>query len=202
MYTNLSRNLTLVLTVTLALLISGCEGTIRHMREVPAGTPVAAPDPGKAVIVFMRPSGLGLAVQSSVFEMKGDTPALVGIVAAKTKVAHQVSPGRHLFMVIGENADFMTAEVLPGRTYYALVEPRMGFLKARFGLDPVRHKDVGTADFLASINDCRWVEKTSDAESWAASSMASIQSKRADYYPDWIAQPEADRPHLLPQDGK
>ena len=150
----------------------------------------------------MRPSTLGFAIQSSVFEMKGDTPTLVGIVAAKTKVAHPVSPGKHLFMVIGENADFMTAEVQAGRTYHVLVEPRMGLWKARFGLQPVRQAELGTAEFAASLKDCRWVEKTADAEGWAASSMGSIQSKRADYYPDWIKQAEADRPHLLPQDGR
>ena len=201
MNTSISRSLTFVLAV-LALFVSGCEGTISHMREVPAGAPVTAPDPGKALIVFMRPSTLGFAIQSSVFEMKGDTPTLVGIIAAKTKVAHQVSAGEYLFMVIGENADFMTAEVLAGRTYHVRVEPRMGLWKARFGLEPVRQAELATAGFAASFKGCRWVEKTPDAEGWAASGMTSIQSKRAEYYPDWIKQPEADRPRLLPQDGK
>jgi hypothetical protein len=32
--------------------------------------------------------------------------------------------------------------------------------------------------------------------------MISIQSKRNEYYPDWIKQAEAERPRLLPEDGK
>ena len=37
----------------LALLVSGC-GTIKYMQEMPAGTAVKAPAPGKAMVVFMR----------------------------------------------------------------------------------------------------------------------------------------------------
>lgn len=187
---------------SLALLLSGCEGTIRHMREVPAAAPAVVPEAGKAMVVFMRPSGLGFAVQSSVFEIKDNYPVLVGIVAAKTKVAYQVNPGKYLFMTIGENADFMTAEVAAGRTYYVRVEPRFGMWKARFGLQPVAQKDLASTEFASDFNDCKWVEKTPESESWAAGAMVSVQSKRTEYYADWIKQPEAERPHLRPDDGK
>jgi hypothetical protein len=186
----------------LALLLSGCEGTIRHMREVPATAPAMVPEAGKAMVVFMRPSGLGFAVQSSVFEIKDNFPALVGIVAAKTKVAYQVDPGKYLFMTIGENADFMTAEVVAGRTYYVRVEPRFGMWKARFGLQPVRQNDLAGTEFASDFNDCKWVEKTAESESWAAGAMMSVQSKRTEYYADWIKQADAERPHLRPEDGK
>ena len=88
--------------VVLALLVSGCAGTISNMREVPAGTEAAVPDQGKALVVFARPSTLGFAIQSSVFEVVDSKSSLIGIVAAKTKVAHQIDPGKHLFMVIAE----------------------------------------------------------------------------------------------------
>lgn len=186
----------------LALLLAGCEGTVQHMREVPAAAAPVAPAPGKAMLVFMRPSGLGFAVQSSVFEIKDNYPALVGIVAAKTRIAHQVDPGKYLFMVIGENADFMTAEVAAGKTYYVRVEPRMGMWKARFGLQPVAQKDLAGAELASDLRDCRWVEKNAASESWASGAMVSVQSKRTEYYADWIKQPEAERPHLRPEDGR
>lgn len=192
----------LLALAALALLISGCEGTIRHMREVPDAAAPVVPEAGKAMVVFMRPSGLGFAVQSSVFEIKDNYPALVGIVAAKTKVAYQVNPGKYLFMTIGENADFMTAEVAAGKTYYVRVEPRFGMWKARFGLQPVAQKDLASAELASDLKECKWVEKTPESESWAAGAMASIQSKRTEYYPDWIKQAEAERPHLKPEDGK
>jgi hypothetical protein len=186
----------------LAVLLAGCEGTVQHMREVPATAAPAAPEPGRAMVVFMRPSGLGFAVQSSVFEIKDNFPSLVGIVAAKTKVAHQVAPGKYLFMVIGENADFMTAEVAAGKTYYVRVEPRMGMWKARFGLQPVAQKDLASAELASDVKECRWVEKNAASESWASGAINSIQSKHREYYPDWLKQSEAERPHLRADDGR
>lgn len=197
----LTRSFILALAV-LASLLSGCEGTVQHMREIPAAAPPVVPDPGKALVVFMRPSGLGFAVQSSVFEIKDNYPVLIGIVAAKTKVAYRVNPGKYLFMVIGENADFLSAEILPDRTYYVRVEPRMGMWKARFALEPIGQKVLGGAGFTGEVDECKWVEKTAESDAWASGNIASIQSKRTEYYPDWIKQAEANRPRLLPEDGK
>ena len=188
--------------VVLALLISGCAGTVKNMREVPAGSTAVVPEEGKAVIVFMRPSGMGFAIQSSVFEIKDNYPSLVGIVAAKTKVAYRLDPGKRLFMVVGESADFMTADILPNKTYYALVTPRMGLWKARFSLDPKHKQELNTSEFNSSLNDCKWVEKTPASDNWALGNMGSIESKRAEYYPEWLQKPETERPHLLPEDGK
>ncbi len=197
----LTRNLTFALAA-LALFISGCAGTVRNMQEVSAAAPAVVPEPGKAVLVFMRPSGIGFGVQSSVFAINDNYPAVVGIVAAKTKVAYRVNPGKHLFMAVGESAEFLSAEILPDRTYFVRVEPRMGMWKARFALEPIRQKDLGSAAFAAELSDCKWVEKTAATDAWASGNIASVQSKRAEYYPGWIKQAEADRPHLRPEDGK
>ncbi|PZN84509.1 MAG: hypothetical protein DM484_02725 [Candidatus Methylumidiphilus alinenensis] len=43
-------------------------------------------------------------------------------------------------MVVGENADFMEAELFANRTYYVNVAPRMGCWKARFSLNPLSGK--------------------------------------------------------------
>jgi hypothetical protein len=188
--------------LVIASLISGCAGTVVHMQELAADKAPIAPAPGKAAVVFLRPSGLGFAVQSSVFEVKDNQSLIVGIVAAKTKVAYQVEPGKRLFMAIGESADFMTAELLPDRTYYVTVAPRMGFWKARFGLEPVSAKDLDSPEFKSSLADCKWVEKTNASENWARGNMASIESKRAEYYPDWMNRPELERPHLSQDDGR
>lgn len=195
------RHLALMILVV-ASLISGCEGTIVHMKQLAADkTPVAAA-PGKATVVFLRPSFMGSLIQSSVFEVKDNQSLLVGIVAAKAKVAYEVDPGKRLFMAIGESADFMTADLLPNRTYYVLVEPRIGLWKARFGLKPVSGKELDSPEFKSSLAECRWVEKTDAAENWARGNMASIESKRTEYYADWVKQPEPERPHLSQDDGK
>ena len=190
------------LLVAFALLLAACAGQVRNMQE-PAAAPPIAPEPGKALVVFMRPSGFGFAIQSSVFEVEDKQSAsLIGILAAKTKLAYQVEPGRRLFMVIGENADFMSANLEANRTYYAQVAPRMGLWKARFALEPVPRKQLDTSDLRGSLEDCRWVQKTAESENWAMSNMASIQSKRAEYYKEWADKPESERPQLLAEDGQ
>jgi len=186
----------------LALLLSSCAGTVKNMRTVQPDEIVSAPEEGKSMVVFMRPSTLGFAIQSSVFEIQEDKPALVGIVAAKMKVAHQLEPGEHLFMVVGESADFMSAELEANKTYYALVTPRMGAWKARFSLKPIHATELGTSQVKEWIEACDWVEKTADSDNWANENMVSIQKKQKKYWETWMSKDISERPKLLPQDGK
>jgi hypothetical protein len=98
---------------------------------------------GESMVVFMRASMLGGAVAASVFDVTTDETKFVGLVNYGTKYAHPVKPGNYTFMVIGESADFMQVAVLPDRTYYALVTPRIGMWKARFSFKPIRHGQLG-----------------------------------------------------------
>src|SRR5436190_1151179 len=87
--------------------------------------PVATAD--EAMVVFMRPSMVGGMVAASVFDVTDAGPAkLVGIVNYGTKMVYLTKPGEYTFMVVGESADFMKASFAAGKTYYALVTPRIG----------------------------------------------------------------------------
>lgn len=171
--------------VLLALLLGGCAGHSDYMASVPAEKANYAPMADKAMIVFMRPSGLGFAVQSSVFDVTNGAPEFIAIVPAKKKVAHEIAPGKYRFMVIGENADFMDAELAAGKTYYAVVAPGMGMWKARFYFEPVRMAGASN-DLTGWLADCEWVESTSQALDWSRGNMPSIQEKKSDYLPDWM----------------
>jgi len=189
------------LSLMLTLLITGCAGSVKNMEAVSSDKIITTPDSDKSLIVFMRPSGIGFGVQSSVFEVIGSNVKLAGIVAAKKKVTYQVDPGEHLFMVVGESADFMSAELEAGKTYYALVTPRMGLWKARFSLEPVHYDKLKSEQFADWLDTCEWVKISPTSESWVNSNMSSIQSKRLEYYKDWMDKDENERPKLLPQDG-
>lgn len=191
----------LISTLIIAPGLSGCAGTVKSMQTFEGDQATIVPEPEKAMIVFMRPSTLGFAVQSSVFRVTDGTPDIVGIVAAKAKIAYQIDPGEHLFMVIGESADFMSAEVEAGKTYYALVTPRMGAWKARFSLKPVASPDQDRTQLDEWLGACDWVEKIPATDVWAAENMASIQDKQARYYRTWMEKNEADRPRLTLEDG-
>ena len=186
----------------IAIFLSGCAGTVKNMQAVSPDRVTTAPETGKSMIVFLRPSTLGFAIQSSVFRINEDGPVLAGIVAAKMKVAYQLEPGKHLFMVVGESADFMYAELDANKTYYAIVTPRMGAWKARFSLKPVHAAELGTSQFQGWVEECEWVVKTNDSDIWAHENMASIKNKQKKYYANWMEKEESERPKLLPQDGK
>jgi hypothetical protein len=176
-----------------------CAGSVKNMRAVENVNTVPAPN--EAVIVFVRPSGMGYAVQSSVFEIADNRPAmLVGIVAAKKKLAYRTTPGPHTFMIIGESADFMGADLQPGKVYHALATVRMGVWKARFSLQPVHVADRGQlGEWLA---DSTWVETSPESLQWAQENAQDIEQKRAEYWPKWLEKQPFDRPVLLPQDGQ
>jgi hypothetical protein len=193
-----------LISISLALL-SGCAGTVKNMREVPPDKAGYAPTPETAVIVFMRPSTMGFAIQSSVFDVTDEATAsrVVGIVAAKKRLAHVVKPGAYRFMVVGESADFMNAEIEAGKTYYAFVTPRMGAWKARFSLLPIGKDQLDTNSALKECNaECSWVELSPDTEKWAQDNMKDIESKRKEYLAVWMKKAEPDRPLLRASDGR
>lgn len=194
------RSSALLLLLFAVMIFSGCAAQSSYMR--PAGPDATvAPESGNAAVVFMRPSRFGGGVQSTVFDVTTDKNVFIGVVSSKTKVAYQVSPGEHLFMVVGESADFMKADLESGKTYYAAVTPRMGVWKARFSLDPVNKDEINSEKFKAWVNDCRLVEKTAEADQWATKNEASIQKKRKGYYEKWMSKPEESRPMLHKEDG-
>jgi len=200
---NTFRRLTRTSAIFSIMLLVGCAGGLKHMQVVAPEAVSEAPSPGKSMVVFMRPSTLGFAVQSSVFDTTaGGEPDLVGLVAAKKKVAYETDPGKREFMVIGESADFMHADLEPGKTYYALVTPRMGAWKARFSLKPIAGGELGSDQFNEWHDACEWVEKSDSADLWAQENMSSIVSKQNKYHPVWLQKSEADQPRLNPGDGR
>ncbi len=158
----------------------------------------------EAMVVFMRSSALGSAIAASVFDVGGPETKFIGILNNGTKIAHPVKPGEHTFMVIGESADFMQATVLSGRTYYALVTPRMGVWKARFSFRPVRQIELGGYEFARWDSGTHFVTNSPETLHWASQNAAEINSKRTQYWADWISKPAGQRASqtLNPQDGR
>lgn len=188
----------LALVFTIVVLLFGCAGSTKYMRDVADSSISYMPGADEAVVVFMRPSGLHLTIRAAVFDATSAENKLVGIVSAKKKVAYRTKPGKYLFMVIGENADFMQADLEAGKTYYARVDPRMGY--ARFSLGAV-HRDIDPSKLSSWQNRCAWVETTGITYNWANQNAPSFQSKREDYINKWNNKPDHNKPTLSPEDG-
>lgn len=196
------RRITGTAVIALGLLLSGCAGSIKNMRAVPDDAPAATPRAGEALVVFLRPSGIGFRAESSVFDIVDNRPRLVGIVAAKAKVAYRTRPGRHLFMSLSENADFMSAELADGKTYYVYVSPRMGNLKSHFVLEPQTRLDLEEPKLQSDLANCRWVELSAESEKWQTDNFYRIEGKRSEYYPAWRSKPGSEKAQLNAADGR
>lgn len=191
-----------------ALFMAGALGGC--MSSMMVKQPGAAPEPeaDKAMVVFLRPSSFGGGIQASVYDTHGAGNEFIGIVSSKTKLAYQALPGKHLFMVVGENADFMNADLDAGRTYYVLVSPRIGWWKARFSLLPI-HNDaaakysVKSERFREWLSETEYVVKGPAAMQWYAQNKASIDGKQQQYMRDWEKTSAQHRAVLTlhPQDG-
>lgn len=201
------KRLNMVLLVALlAMVMTSCVSTSNHMVRSATLEPQAEAD--KALVVFMRPSNYGGGIQSTVYDATQPQEHFIGIVSSNTKIAYQAEPGKHLFMVIGENADFVNATLDAGKTYYILVSPRMGVWKARFSLLPI-HSDASakyslrSKDFRDWQADTHFVERTPAADAWYQANAASVSAKRAEYMVRWngsSAEQQAELT-LLPADG-
>ncbi|WP_216844781.1 hypothetical protein [Rhodanobacter sp. L36] len=166
--------------------LAGCQSSLMVKSTGAAPTP----EPGKAMVVFMRPSMFGGAIQSSVYDTHAKSDNFIGIVSTKTKIAYQAEPGDHLFMVVAENADFMIAHLDAGKTYYALVSPRMGVWKARFSLLPIHHRSDAkynslSPEFRDWMGSTDWITITPAAQQWYQTNAADITARKLDYMHKW-----------------
>jgi len=174
----------------------------------PALTPVStAPTAAVAEskITFMRATNYGGNVAASVFDVTDSGEAkFIGIVRPYNKLVYPVRPGLYTFMVVSEAADFMQATVVGGKTYYALVTPRMGAWKARFSFKPVRAEELDSNQFAGWERKSRLVTNTPTTQAWARDNAASVADKRDRYWPEWSSksQSEKDAQTLRAEDGR
>lgn len=181
-----------VLTVALALM-SACSIRSPHMTPVTSGAQIVRPGEGRALVFFTRPSSYGGAIQATIYD--GD--AYIGTVSGGTHVAYETTPGTHLFMVVGESADFMQADLLPDKTYYAGVHARMGVWKARFSFVPFNGSDVKHG--RDEVEDSRQVAVNDEGRRWATQNAPSITEKKRAYLPAW--ERKSDQQTLHPDSG-
>jgi len=105
-------------------------------------------------------------------------------------------------MVVSESADYMSADLAPNRTYYALVTPRFGIVRERFSLCAGQQGRENTCqDAQNCLKDCRLVENTQESEGWARENMTDIRAKHSENYSRWNQKPSNEKPHLARDDG-
>lgn len=202
---NLNR---LLSAAALALLVGGCATPMPTMQTVEAPQSQAVPA-NKARVVFMRSTFIGSLINSSLYETTKGEPVFVGILPNASRIVYDTDPGEHIFMVQSEAADFLKANLAAGKTYYALVTPRMGAWVARFSLSPVRADgsvpgNTEPARIQEMKSKTKLLANTPETRDWFQKNLADIKAKYAEYWPAWQRKPAGDMAMvtLNPEDGE
>lgn len=119
------------LALLLMVVTAGCAGSSAYMTKGTA--PVQPPPADKAVVYFMRPSGMGFAIHFQIW----DGNKLIGLSQAKSYFAYECDPGKRLFIGIAENKRGIEADLEAGKSYYVITQVKMGGWKARMAFIPV-----------------------------------------------------------------
>ena len=113
-----------------------------YSRIVSQEIPPAPTD--KAVVYFVRTSGLGFAINFSYL----DSATLIAKQNGTGYVRYECVPGKHIFWARSENRDFVEAEVEAGKIYFLEADPTMGAIRAAVQLRPI---DPSKSDVMKRI---------------------------------------------------
>lgn len=97
---------------------------------------IVPPSPGKAVVYFVRPSNMGMAINFSYM----DSAQLIGRFAGPAYIRYECEPGHHLFWARSENRDYVEADLAPDQIYFIQSMVAMGAVKAQVDLVPTNPK--------------------------------------------------------------
>ena len=193
--------LVILLAVVAMMLFVGCT---RPMKVMPQGTSYA-PKSDKALMIFLRPSYDDRYRHESpgIYIRQGDQLELVALSSAWSKIAYYARPGRNIYMVDGETADFLQADVVANKTYYVQVSPRMGIASGRYSLRAVKKDNAELASWL---NRCNYYEKTPKAAEYEKSWAEHAKGKWDTYFREWDNYPAATKDEykqiLRAEDGR
>lgn len=191
-----------MLVIPVVLLVAGCASNLMK----PAASNNISSDPDKATIVFMRSSFVASAIGTELFEVEDGKLTFIGALPNGKKIAHKTTPGKKVYMAYGTAADFMIADVRPGKTYYSIVRPNWG--TGGFAPTPVRKTttdyNMQSADFASWVKGTELVEmKEKEAQEWFAKNEADYQKIYEEYWSRFQnknANEQAERT-LVPADG-
>ena len=186
------------LVVLIVALSAACVSIPKdRMQAVPDSTLTKAPQPGKALIYFVRTSQYAGILPADLY----DDDTYIGSIAYGEYIGYQANPGKHLFMVTGETAEFMPAELLAGKTYYANVGAHIGVWKARFHMSP-QNGNLPQGELTNAMNTAREVTLAEGGRKWAVERAEDVSKLKAEFLPKWEQSGQRDKQTLRPESGR
>ena len=197
--------------ITLVTILMGCGGSASVMKEVPEQK-IAKPGKDTAQIVFMRDSFMLNAVTAKLFEVTDGNIKFIGALPNGNKIVYRTTLGKKVFMAYGETmhigygqaADFMKADIVGGKTYYAIVLPHFAWGASGFSPIPVRNYNIDSKEFANLLNGTKLIiADEAQAQAWYKDNKEHIQKVYTAYWKHFqtknvVQQAEST---LTPEDG-
>lgn len=187
--------------------MTGCVSAPPHVSLVEPAERITQPTPGKALVYFIRSSKLGWPFPSPIFDGDQHIGTLVlgwdtqKNTQLKAYMAYEATPGKHMFSVYSENADFLPAELAAGKTYYVFVRVVPGVWKARFYLSPQKGQ-LPQHELDEVINSGRQVKLTAEGVQFVKDNAKGFKKVKEEWWQKYQARPASERPELRPEDGR
>ena len=180
--------------LSVAALLSGCAGSSPYMTRIET---LQGPVPDKALVRFMRPSGMGAGVNFNIL----DGEKVIGNSVAKSQFSYLADAGHHLFVATAENKAFLEADLAAGKTYYVITRIYPGAWRARVAFLPVTAGSEFWYEVLEYEKNLNILEpKLDEIANWEEKNKANIKALLNQYKFEWKAQ--YDWPVLREDDGR
>ena len=176
------------------ILLSSCAGSSAYMKP---SASLAPPTKDKATVRFMRPSGMGPAINFNLL----DGHKVIGNSVAKSQFDYLADPGHHLFIATAENKVFLEADLEPGKVYYVITRIYPGAWRARVAFLPVTRGSEYWNAVLGYEKELNILEPDEEKiKAWQDANADKIKALVASYEAEHKAK--YDWPRLAPGDGR
>ena len=166
-----------------ALLWAGFIYPTASEPAAPAGPASFVAPQDKALVVFVRTSRLGKAIN---FYVVDENKHLVTLFKGNQHVAITAPPGKHTFYVVSENAGLVRTELAAGRTYIISTRAKMGLGKARVIVEPVLRSSPSFAESAGWVRDTKPGEPNFDkGAKWVRKHQDAINKRIGEAEKDW-----------------
>jgi hypothetical protein len=177
--------------VVLAMLgLASCAA--RHFEATDEVGVVPKPSPGKAMVVFLRPSNVSFNADFRAY----DGSTLLGVVGARTYLPYEADPGKHVFGAVSFSVNLiddyylLDAELAPDRTYYVLARPIYAWAHTLVVLEPLHPAHEHWPLLGEWMGQCRRSAMTNAAASWEQANAERIARKRDEATVEWRTKPD------------
>ncbi len=184
----------LLFALAIVLLLGACAGSSSYMKSTQS---LLQPTEQKALVRFLRPSGMGAAVNFNVLD--GDK--VIGNSVSKSQFDYLATPGKHLFIATGENKAFLEADLQAGKTYYIITRIYPGAWYARVAFVAVNRGSEYWDKVSELERELQRLEPDQEAiRKWEDANRDKIRNILAQYENEW--KNKYNWPKLVPEDGR